>query len=161
MKADAWEGGHRMPFIARWPGKIKPGSSSAQTICFTDMLATFAALVGVKLPADAGEDSYNILPLLLDEKDHAPVREATLVGAAKGSLTIRQGDWKLIPFLGSGGFSKPSRVKPGPGDPVGQLYNLADDPGETKNLYAERPEIVRRLTALQEKIRTEGRSVVR
>jgi arylsulfatase A-like enzyme len=157
MKGDAWEGGHRMPFVARWPGRIAPGSTSPQAICFTDMLATFAALVGATLPVDAGEDSYSILPLLLQEKQTAFAREATIIGGSKGSLTVRQGDWKLIPFLGSGGFSKPAKIKPRPGEPVGQLYNLADDPGEKKNLYAEKPGIVERLTALCEKYKMEGR----
>jgi arylsulfatase A-like enzyme len=113
--------------------------------------------VGATLPVDAGEDSYSILPLLLQEKQTAFAREATIIGGSKGSLTVRQGDWKLIPFLGSGGFSKPAKIKPRPGEPVGQLYNLADDPGEKKNLYAEKPGIVERLTALCEKYKMEGR----
>ena len=158
MKADAWEGGHRMPFVARWPGKIQPGSTNPQTICFTDMLATFAAIVGVRLPADAGEDSYNILPLLLGEKRATPLREATVIGSAKDNLSIRRGDWKLIPFLGSGGMSKPAKIKPKPGEPAGQLYNLANDPGEKDNLYSQRPEIVKELTALLEQVQRKGTS---
>jgi arylsulfatase A len=158
MKGDAWEGGHRMPFIARWPGKIQPGTTCAETICFTDMIATFAALAGAKLPASAGEDSYDIGPMLRGEKRVAPLREAAVVESSSGLLAIRQGDWKLIPQLGSGGFTKPARIKPAPGEPPGQLYNLADDPGEQKNRYAEKPEIVERLTALLEKYRREKRS---
>jgi arylsulfatase A-like enzyme len=159
MKGDAWEAGHRMPFVARWPGKIAAGATSMQTVCFTDMLATFAALVDAKLPAGTGEDSCNILPVMLGKQLERPVREGTVIGTNKGSLAIRQGNWKLIPFLGSGGFSKPSRVKPKAGEPAGQLYNLADDPGETKNVYADHPEIVARLKALVEKYQREERSV--
>ncbi len=162
MKGDAWEGGHRMPFIARWPGKIKAGSSSGETICFTDMLATFAAITGRKLPADAAEDSYNLLPVMLGEKHASPLREATIHDSADGGvLSVRAGDWKLIPILGSAGFSKPARIKPEPGGPSGQLYNLADDPSETKNLFAEKPDIVARLTALAAKYQTETRSAPR
>ena len=149
MKGDSWEGGHRMPFIARWPGKIKSGITSEQTICFTDMLATFAAVSGGKLTTGDGEDSCNLLPVLLGEKNQPPLREAVIHESANGvTLSIRAGDWKLIPHLGSGGFSKPSRIKPQPGEPPGQLYNLADDLGETTSLYNEKPDVVARLVAL-------------
>jgi arylsulfatase A-like enzyme len=159
MKGDAWEGGHRMPFIARWPHHIKAGSECTETICFTDMLATFAALTGRTLPAEAGEDSYNVLGLLLGQPHAAPLREATIHDCAGSTvLSIRAGDWKLIPILGSAGFSKPSRITPKAGEAPGQLYNLADDLGETKNLYAEKPEIVARLTALLAKYQSSVRS---
>lgn len=151
MKADAWEGGHRMPFIARWPGKIKAGSSSGETICFTDMLRTFAAISGAQLPSGVGADSYNILPILLNEDRVAPLREVTLLGASQKRLTIRKNNWKFIPFLGSGGFSKPSKVKPTTGEATGQLYNLAEDIGETRNLMAEQPERAKTMSALLEK----------
>jgi arylsulfatase A-like enzyme len=156
MKGDAWEGGHHMPFVASWPGKIKPGASSDEVICFTDMLATFAAIMGDKLPAGAGEDSYNILPAMLGEKYDKPIREATVFTA--GLMSIRQGKWKLIQGLGSGGFSKPRRVKPKKGEPKGQLYDMKTDPGETTNVYKDHPEIVERLTALLARYRKEGRS---
>jgi len=156
MKGDAWEGGHHMPFVARWPGKIKPGSASDEVICFTDMLATFAAIVGHKLPADAGEDSYNILPAMMGEKYDSPIREATVFTA--GLMSIRQGKWKLILGRGSGGFSKPRKFKPKKGEPKGQLYDMKKDPGETTNLYAGHPDIVDRLTKLLAKYRKDGRS---
>jgi arylsulfatase A len=149
MKGDAWEGGHRMPFIARWPGKIGAGTTSAETICFTDLLTTCAALSGTKPPAGAGEDSNDLTPILLGQKRDQPIRDVTIHESANGSmLSIRQANWKLIPQLGSGGFTKPAKVQPKPGEPDGQIYDLAADPGETKNLYAEKPEIVERLTAL-------------
>lgn len=158
MKADIWDGGHRIPFIARWPGKIKPGSSSNQTICLADLLATCAAIVGEKLPEGAGEDSYNILPALLGEKLDTPIREATVHHSFDGMFAIRQGKWKLILGRGSGGFSKPRRIKPKPGEPLGQLYNLDEDIAETNNLLAERPEVVERLTKLLEKYKRQGHS---
>jgi len=157
MKGDAWEGGHRMPFIARWPGHIPAGSKSKEVICHTDMIATAAAITGQKLPTNAGEDSYNLLPAFLGKKTK-PIREATVHQSSRRYLAIRQGNWKLIPGLGSGGFSKPSTVKPKKGEPAGQLYNLKNDLGEKSNLYAKRPKIVKRLTALLEKYKKENRS---
>ena len=156
MKADAWECGHRMPLIVRWPGRVKAGSLSRQTICFTDMLATFAGLVGAKLPAGAGPDSVDFSPVLLGRQaENQPIREALVIRSGGGLMTIRMGDWKLIDGLGSGGFSKPRRVKPGRGDPPGQLYNLADDLGETKNLYLQKPQVVQRLLKKLAEIRAE------
>jgi arylsulfatase A len=159
MKADAWEGGHRMPFIARWPNRIRAGSVSRQVICFTDMLATFAAVAKVKLPPQAGPDSFNILPVLLDEQpEDKPIRGPIVIPARRGMMSIRSGQWKLITGLGSGGFSKPSNVKPQPGGPKGQLYHLGDDLAETRNLYQERPKIVKSLLAELQKIRSESRT---
>ena len=158
QKADIWEGGHRVPFIARWPGRIQPGTTSDETVCHTDLLATCAAIIGAELPDDAGEDSYNILPELLGEKRNRPIRKALVHHSVNGTFAIRQGDWKLIVGRGSGGFTPPRVIKPKPGEPEGQLYNLADDPAERKNLYQKRPEVVARLTALLEKYKTEGRS---
>ena len=154
MKGDAWEGGHRMPFIARWPGRIEPGATSDELICFTDMMATFAEIVGAKLPAGAGEDSLSILPVLLGRKLDRPVRETFIHQAAM--FAIRDGRWKLIAGRGSGGFSKPRRIQPKPGEPAGQLYDLAADLGETKNLYLEKPEIVQRLTEMLAQSRGPG-----
>ena len=154
MKGDAWEGGHRMPFIVRWPARIKPATVTDQTICFTDLLATFADICGVKLPAGAGPDSFSFLPVLegRQPKDQ-PVRGPIVMRAGSSpAMTIRSGDWKLINRLGSGGFSKPSSIKPGPGDPTGQLYNLRADLTETNNLYLQHPEIVARLEAEMQRI---------
>ncbi|MEO2049383.1 MAG: arylsulfatase [Pirellulales bacterium] len=145
MKADAWEGGHRMPFIARWPGRVKAGSTSEQTICFTDMLATFAAITGAELPADAGPDSFNILPVLLGKQPPEEPIRGPLVIPASGMMSIRSGPWKLINGLGSGGFSQPRRVKPTENGATGQLYQLIDDPAETNNLYTKYPHIVEQL----------------
>lgn len=146
MKADAWEAGHRMPFIVRWPGRVKPGSVSDQTICFTDLMATCAAVTNRDLPKNAGPDSYSFLPVLIGgQPDEQPIRPPIVMQSSNGSMLIRSGDWKLINQLGSGGFSEPKYIEPGPGDPEGQLYNLVKDPGETNNIYSEYPDIVARL----------------
>ncbi|MGK0219882.1 MAG: hypothetical protein ACI9HE_003388 [Planctomycetota bacterium] len=147
MKGDAWEGGHRMPFIVRWPGEVKPSSVSQQTICFTDLLATFAAASGAPLPS--GElDSFNLLPVLLGQQpEQQPIRGPLVTPSAGGAFSIRSGPWKLIDRLGSGGFTKPGRITPEPEGPTGQLYNLTQDPSETLNLYQAQPQIVKRLQA--------------
>lgn len=158
MKADAYEGGHRMPFIVRWPGRIKPGSTSDKLVSFVDVLATAAELTGQALPTDAGEDSFSFLAELLGREATDPQRDHLLIGRSPAEQAVRRGDWKLIPFLGSGGFTKPRKIKPGPDDPKGQLYNLADDPGEKRNVYADHPQIVKQLTDLAARVVNDGRS---
>lgn len=150
MKADAWEAGHRMPFIVRWPGSVSSGSTSAQTICFTDILATLADLLEVTLPEGAGPDSFSFLPVLRGQQaENEPVRGPIVMSPGSGDsmMMIRSGDWKLIRGLGSGGFSDPKRIRPGTDQPQGQLYNLRQDLSETTNAYQENPEIVERLLA--------------
>ena len=132
-----------MPFVVRWPGRVTAGSVSGQMVCFTDMLATFADLVGTTLPASATRDSVSILPILRGED--RPVRDFTVLSQGR---VIRQGPWKLINHLGSGGFSKPRRTDPKPGGPTGQLYDMDADPSETINLWLRRPGVVARLTDL-------------
>lgn len=167
IKRDQWEGGHRVPFIARWPKKIKDGSTSAQTICLTDVMATCAALTGATIPPNAAEDSYNILPVLLGQAGDKPVREYTLHQTISLALAIRHGNWKYLDHKGSGGnnygregewgmkqFALPERAPDAPG----QLYDLAKDPGETTNLYNEYPEIVKALKGKLEEYKTSGRS---
>jgi len=156
QKSDVWDGGHRVPFLARWPARVRAGSVCRDTICLTDLLATCAAIVGAALPDDAGEDSFNILPDLLGTAS-GPVREATVSHSVDGSFAIRQGPWKLLLCRGSGGWSLPEKKVPQDAPP-GQLYNLDEDVGEQKNLYHQRPEIVRRLTALLERYQRQGRS---
>jgi arylsulfatase A len=159
MKGDAWDGGHRMPFVARWPGQIPRATISDEVICHTDMLATFTAIVGEQLPDNTGEDSFNILPVLLGKKRSGPVREA-IVHQSSGSkvLSIRQGDWKLIPTLGSAGFSKPRKIDPETGGPIGQLYNMNADRDEQNNVYSQHPDVVKRMTDLLERYKSAGRS---
>ncbi len=153
-KSDAWDGGHREPFLARWPGKIKAGAVSAELICLGDLMATCAEIVGAKLPDGAGEDSYSILPALLGTAGGKPIREAVIHHSIEGTFAVRQGPWKLVLGRGSGGWSSQGS----PQDPEGQLYNLESDPGEMESLYERRPDIVKRLTQLLEKYKKEGRS---
>jgi arylsulfatase A-like enzyme len=156
-KADIWEGGHRIPFLLRWPGKVKPGSVSDELGCLTDFMATAAEIVDFKLPRDAAEDSYSLLAAYLGRKGK-PVRETIVHHSVDGMFSIRQGQWKLELGLGSGGFSSPKREEPQPGGPAGQLYNLKQDPGETENLYLKRADVVERLTALLERYKKQGHS---
>lgn len=158
QKADLWEGGHRVPFIARWPGKTKSGTTSDETICLTDLMRTLATILQVSLPRDAAEDSYNILPALLGETVQQPIRQATVHQSGDGTLAICQGPWKLCFALGSHGFSEPRSLQPQPGQPQGQLYNLADDPGETNNRWLAEPKIVSQLSQLVDRYQKEGRS---
>lgn len=154
-KADIWEGGHRVPFLVRWPGKTPAGRVSTELVELTDLLATAAAIVGEALPQGAGPDSRNILPALLAEKPAQPVRDFAVHHSLTGVFALRQGPWKLIPeHRGSGGFSQPKRLDPAKeGGPPGQLYNLETDPAETRNLYADHPEIVERLLKQLESLR--------
>lgn len=157
-KTQIWEGGHRVPFIVRWPGKVQAGSRNSHLICLTDMLATFADLTGYKLPKTAGEDSYNILPELLKVTDE-PVRNTLVSHSMLGTFSIRKDNWKLI--LGTDGGGETNRVfKPVDleGNPPGQLYNLETDPGEMDNLWNDNPEIVAELKELLEKYKSEGKS---
>jgi arylsulfatase A len=148
MKGDAWESGHRMPFIVRWPGAVAPGTTSSQLIAFTDLLATFAALTGAALPDGEGPDSFNFLPVLRGEQpENNPVRPNFALQSGGGAMTVRMGNWKYIDSLGSGGFSQPRKEEPAPGGPTGQLYNLADDPGETNNRFLDQPDITAKLQA--------------
>jgi arylsulfatase A-like enzyme len=156
-KADVWDGGHRIPFLARWPGRIRAGSVSGQLGCLTDWMATAAAVTGYRMPRDAGEDSYNLLPALLGTARGA-IREAIVHHSNDGVFCIREKGWKLVLGLGSGGFSAPKKVEPVAGGPRGQLYDLASDPGEQRNLWMERQDVVRRLTALLERYQRQGYS---
>lgn len=157
-KADIFEGGHRVPFMASWPGKIKPGAVNHQIICLTDLLATVADITKTSVDPAAGVDSYTLLPALLGESDQ-PLREATVHHSVNGSFAIRKGPWKLILCPGSGGWSAP---RPDSRDinklPPFQLYNLDQDIGETENLMALYPEIVDELSTLLKQYIENGRS---
>lgn len=161
MKADIWEGGHRIPFIARWPGKIKPNTTSNETICLTDFMATAAAILGEDLPNNAAEDSYNLLPILKGKTYEKPLREATVHHSIAGQFAIRQGKWKLILGGGSGGWTSPKNDEAAreKGLPLIQLYDMNQDVDESNNLYDKHSELVDRLKKLLEKYKEEGRSV--
>jgi arylsulfatase A-like enzyme len=156
QKTEIWEGGHRVPFIAKWTKGIKPSTVSNETIATTDMLATFAALTGKKLPHDAGQDSFNLLPAFIGAKtDNKPLRPTMVNDSRQGIFSIRQGPWKLV-FGDSGGGI--GTEKENIDFNVRRLYNLDDDLGELNNVIDKHPDIVKQLTALFEDIRTSGRS---
>ncbi|MGN6642604.1 MAG: sulfatase family protein [Verrucomicrobiota bacterium] len=157
-KSDIWDGGHRVPFLVRWPGHVKPGATSDQLICLTDFMATCADLLGVKLPDNAGEDSVSILPALLGEANQ-PLHEAIVHHSIQGNFSIRQGPWKLELCAGSGGWGKPKDAQAiKKGLPSVQLYNLADDIGEKHNLESSHPDRVTKMIALLEQYVANGRS---
>jgi arylsulfatase A len=151
MKRDQWEGGHRVPLLARWPGKIKPGSTTDQLTSLTDIMATCGAIVRTELPDNAAEDSYNMLPVLLGRESNEPVRKYLMQQTNTLALSIRTGHWKYLDHKGSGGNNytsellKPFALPDTAPDAPGQLYDLAADPGETRNLYFEHPDIVAEL----------------
>lgn len=149
-KSDIWEGGHRVPFIVRWPGVIKPASVSSQLVQQADVLATVAAILGAKLPDTAGEDSVSLLPLLRGQE--TPVRENAVQQSARGMLAIRRGPFKLICGKGSGGWTA------GGDDQPAQIYNLDADPGETTNLLSTQPQLASELADMLSKIVRDGRS---
>jgi arylsulfatase A len=157
-KADLFDGGHHIPCIVRWPAKVKPHKAE-QTICLTDFFATFSAVTNYQLKASEGEDSYNLLPLLLQSRPKDEIREATVHHSIEGAFTIRKGDWKLLFSRGSGGWSSPKQnEKNYQSLPPFQLYNMKSDPGESKNLYSQFPEVVSELRALMMKYIKDGRS---
>lgn len=156
QKADIWDGGHREPFVARWPGLIPASSECGELACLADLFATCAEVVGYDLPADVAQDSYSLLPALLGRGRSAPIREALVHHSGDGLFSIRQGPWKLVMGLGSGGFSEPVHLEPEPGGPLGQLYHLDEDLVESRNLWSERPDLVARLSGLLERYREQG-----
>ncbi|MFO1020224.1 MAG: arylsulfatase [Planctomycetales bacterium] len=160
MKGDAWEGGHRMPFIARWPGHIRPGTSCGETICLTDLTATCAAITETPLPDQGAEDSYSLWPLFKGGEKFETPRPGVLHLSSRGVVCLRAGDWKLIPAVGSGGFSPADKNAPVETDPLvkGQLYNLRTDPSEQRNLWKDRPEVVERMVRLLEECKAKGRT---
>jgi arylsulfatase A-like enzyme len=144
-KADVWEAGHRIPFIARWPKHVPASTVCDETGSLTDLMGTLAAVLHIELPPDAGEDSFNLLPALL-RQPHAPIRNTIVDHSIDGMFTIREGNWKLELGLGSGGFSEPKTVEPVRGGVKGQLYNV----------WADHPDIVERLTKLLDTYKDTG-----
>ena len=158
MKADIFEGGHRIPFVMRWPAVIPSGRTSEQTVCLVDLMATMAEITGYPLPDAAAEDSVSNLAIWKGTAIR-PIREATVHHSINGSFSIRQGPWKLELCLDSGGWSQPQPGSPeAAGLPQVQLYDLSADIGERRNVQHEHPEVVARLTALLTRYVREGRS---
>jgi arylsulfatase A len=156
-KAGIWEGGHRVPFIARWPGIIEPGKTNDNVISLTDMFATFAALTETELSKNEGEDSYNILPALLGKSKTQPASRARIFHSANNVYAIRQDKWKLIQGTKGPGSGRDETNKDSLNS-VGQLYDLETDPYEKNDLWDEYPDVVSHLTALLEKYQQQGYS---
>jgi arylsulfatase A-like enzyme len=155
QKADIFEGGHRVPFLVRWPGHVPGGAERADLFVLTDLMATLAGITGEPLPAGAGEDSLDQSAVLRGEHLLRPVRSSAVHHSINGTFALRSGRWKLIEGLGSGGFTQPKVVAPKKGGPAGQLYDLVADPSEANNLWLEQPEVVRELTALLDEVRAQ------
>ncbi len=149
-KGDIYDGGHRVPFIARWPGRIQAGGVSRELICLNDMMRTSAAIVSAELPPNSAEDSYDILPNLLGRPAGRRPQRAVVHHSGNGVFAIRRGPWKLIPEQAAP--DKPGMVRPG------ELYNLDEDVSETRNVIQEQPTLAKELAALLTKYRRDGRS---
>ena len=152
-KSDAWEGGHRVPFIVRWPGQVAEGTTCSQLVHQADWMATMAGLFDSRLPENAGEDSFNLLPLL--QGNDEPIRDTAVSCSSSGVPAFRHHQWKYIPAPGSGGWSK---------SPVGetlqpcQLYHLESDLGETENLANREEQRVQAMSEMFEQLIVRGRS---
>jgi len=167
FKSDLFEGGHHVPFIARWPGVTPAGTSSAALIGQLDLFATCADLLGGSVPAKAAEDSVSLLPILRGLAPTELARTSLVHHSVEGRFSIRDGRWKLLLWPGSGGWSSPS---PKPSQwlkstavdlsllPPWQLYDLVSDPAEKNNLAVSHPEIVQRLGQLMRRTLLDGRS---
>ena len=158
-KADAYEGGHRVPFSVRWPGRIEPGSRCQQTITLADIMATCADVLEHEMPDDAAEDSVSLLPALRGDEINSPLHDIVIHHSVSGHFAVRRGKWKLMFCRGSGGWSPPREAAAVKQDlPAIQLYDLSVDPKETANLQAEHPEVVEQLTAELREAIEHGRS---
>src|SRR5690606_18022121 len=174
-KFDAWEGGHRVPFIARWPGKIKAGMVSDQLYGNIDIFATLAALTGYQPGEDEGPDSRNMLPVLLDKPDAVERQQLMIAAANPANIALRKGKWMYISAQAGGGFGdlypgthgfggpaafpftgqKNSDIVDGrirQDAPPAQLYNLETDPGQHFNVYRKHPDVVRDMQAEMNRI---------
>ncbi|MEZ5944226.1 MAG: arylsulfatase [Planctomycetaceae bacterium] len=143
-KADLWDGGHRVPFVVRWPGVVDPGSTCDQLICLTDLFATLGDVTEAELPTGSCEDSVSFLPALRGEEISSS-RNGVVHHSISGHFGYRTGEWKLLLARGSGGWSSPTEKEVDESDPEGQLYHLGDDPSETTNLFESRPDVVEKL----------------
>ena len=154
-KADIYEAGHRIPFIARWKGVIPENKASDQLICTTDLLAIFSGMLNKPLHDTDGEDSYNLWPAFKDEAYNLPIRNQLIHHSLDGYFSIRKGRWKYTPQLGSGGFTEPKIIFPKANEPIGTLYDIVNDPMESDNLYLQYPDTVKVLEKLLHSITDE------
>ncbi len=146
QKSDIFEGGHRVPFIVRWPAVAEAGRHSAQLLVLTDLFATLATVSGASVPKGAAEDSFDFSPVLHNTPPVHPLRTTAIHHSVEGMFAIRRGAWKFIDGLGSGGWTK--TPKETNALITGQLYDLSDDPAESTNLILDRQELTEELRAL-------------
>ncbi len=162
LKRDLWEGGHRVPFIVRYPGRVPAGSECDQLVCQTDIMATIAAFTGIEIPDNAGEDSFDLSGIFTGRIKGKYVRESIVHHAINGNFAIRQGNWKLVEAATADVSNEPDWISQNhynkPDTTPMVLYDLSKDPGETKNLYAINPEKVNELKTLLNTVRNDGRS---
>ena len=159
MKADIWEGGHRVPFIAKWPGVIAPASTCGEVISLVDFMATAAEAASFDLPGNAAEDSVSLIGAFRQQKHKEIIRQAIVCHSSNGLFAVRKGKWKVEFCRGSGGWSSPKENQAKQqGLPPVQLYNLEIDPKEQNNVYEQNPEIVEELLAILKEYVTKGRS---
>lgn len=151
IKRDVWEGGHRVPFVAQWPGVVPAGARCDQLVCLGDLFATCCDMLGIALPANGGEDSVSMLPLLRGRVDQ-PTRDRLVHHSAHGKFALRHGEWVFINAPTGGENRVPDWFDQQrgyqPHDQPGELYNLADDEAERRNRYADQPDMVRKLRAM-------------
>ncbi|MBI1353121.1 MAG: sulfatase-like hydrolase/transferase [Acidobacteria bacterium] len=152
-KADIYEAGHHVPFLVRWPGKVRPGSRTDATICLTDFFATVAEVTGAALPHDAAEDSFSLLPLLTGKGEFS--RAPVIHHSSAGMFALRDGKWKFIAGNGSGGRQKPLGK---PFERPYQLYDLSEDVGEMHNRIEQVPDVAQRMEKELDRLRSAGRS---
>ncbi len=157
-KRDIYEGGHRVPFLMRWPKVIEAGRNVDIPVCQSDYLATIAEIIGADIPDNAGEDSYSLYPVIKGDHFDQNLRGAVIHHSSQGYFAIRDGKWKLNMLRGSGGSLNPKLYIPKANEAFYELYNMENDPGETTNLYFEHPEIVEDLIQKISKIVEDGRS---
>ena len=156
-KADLWDGGHRLPFIVRWPGKVSPGTVCDQLICHTDLFASLAEITHQPLPPGAAEDSVSFLPAL-HGKQIKSTRNGVIHHSFSGHFAYRRGKWKLLLARGSGGWTSPKEGEVPSTAPAVQLYDMSADIGEQRNLHEQKPKVVNELLAQLKKDVESGRS---
>jgi len=156
QKADIYEAGHRVAYVARWPGMIPAGSSSSALVCSTDLMATLSGMLGVSLPESAGEDSFDQWKFYVNPSQLGNGRQTVVNHSLDGIFALRKGNWKYTPHLGSGGFTAPKTREPEQGEAPGTLYDLNADPGESANMYNQYPEMVKELSIILEKEKAGG-----
>jgi arylsulfatase A-like enzyme len=155
-KSDAWDGGHRVPFVARWPGVIEPGTTCNELVCLSDLMATCSEVMGDPLPDEAGEDSVSMMPLFSDPA--TPVRDHVVHHSIDGKFAIRDGRWKLVLCPGSGGWTYKDARAADDGLPLVQLYDMEVDPGEQENVQDQFPDKVKEMIGQLESLVDAGRS---